>query len=193
MIDDMIQEAYEKLQEGYFENAVEAFSECLLLEPEDARIYAGRGMSHFQLQEWPLAAEDFKKAQELNPGDPENWVGFAMSLAMDNKIYEAVDVFEALIKRNPHYARAHIQLAQLYYRLGVITKGHRQLDLALAARPSLAERRTIEQLKKEQLTLDKRRYYKPDFEALRQQNRVSPDKFFSHLKNLFVKKPPKPV
>ncbi len=183
----MIQEAYGQLKEGYFENAVEAFSECLLLEPREAKIYTGRGMAHFQLQKWALAAADFEKAKALDPDDPENSIGFAMSLAMENKIYEAIDVFEALIKRNPHYVRAHIQLAQLYYRLGVITKGHRQLDAASASRPSLAERRTIEQLKKEQLTLDKRRHYRPDFEALRHQNRISSGKFFSKLRSLFGK------
>ena len=105
--------------------------------------------------------------------DPEQGIGRAMSLVMENKIYEAIDVFEELLACRPHYVRAHIQLAQLYYRLGVIGKGHSQLDEALLSRPSPEERKIIGQLKQEQLTLDKRRYYRPDFEALRRTNRLA--------------------
>ncbi len=187
-IDHMIERAYGQLKEGYFEDAAEAFSECLLLEPNEARAYYGRGMARFQLKEWPLAVSDFKKAQEFDPENLENWVALATSLAADDKIYEAVEVFEALLANHPQYTRGHIQLAQLYYRLGVITKGHRQLDAALASRPSLDERRLIEQLKKEQLTLDKKRYYRPDFEALRQKTRASSSNFREKIKNLFRKR-----
>ncbi len=163
----MIEQAYGRLREGSFEDAVEAFSECLLLEPAEPSAYYGRALSYFQLKKWPLAASDFLKAKDLNPANSENWIGFAMSLAMDNKIYEAIQIFEELLTQQPNCVRAHIQLAQLYYRLGVIGKGHCQLDRALASRPSLVERRAIERLKNEQLVLDKKRYYRPDFEALR--------------------------
>ncbi len=168
----MVEQAYEQLKEGYFEEAVESFSSCLLDGPKEAKAYAGRGMAYFQLKNWPLAVSDFTKAKELDAEDAENWIGLAMSLAMENKMYEAIDVFEGFLTGHPHHVRARVQLAQLYYRLGVIGKGHQQLDTALAARPSLPERRSIEKLKNEQLALDKRRYYRPDFEALRKQNQA---------------------
>ena len=169
----MIEKAYAQLKEGYFEDACEAFSGCLQVDPSQAKSHYGRGAARFKLKRWKEALADFQKAKELNPEDPEYWVGLAMCLAADNKIYEAIGIFEELLGNYPQYVRGHIQLAQLYYRLGVITKGHKQLDIALAARPSLAERKTIETLKNEQLALDKRRYYRPDFEALRKQNRAT--------------------
>ena len=165
--------AFQKLKEGYFEDARDAFSDYLLVESKDAKAYAGRAMAHFQLKDWPSATLDFKKATELDPDDLENPVGWAMSFAMDNKIYEAIGIFEKLLAEHPNFVRGHVQLGQLYYRLGVITKGHAQMDLALAARPSLVERRQIEQIKKEQMTLDKKRLYRPDFEALRQASQNS--------------------
>lgn len=169
------------------EDAVEAFSDCLLLEPGDARVYSGRGVARFQLKQWPLAVSDFKKAVELDPEDPENWTGLAMGLASDNKIYEAIEVFETLLRKRPQYVRGHIQLARLYYQLGVIAKGHKQLETALTSRPSPAERKTIEELKKEQMAMDKKRYYRPDFEALRRQNQSrSPHGFFQRIRNLFL-------
>ncbi len=186
-VDEMIEQAYGQLKEGYLEDAVEAFSDCLLLEPGEASAYYGRGMAHFQLKRWESAIPDFCKAKELNPEDPENWVALATSLAAGNKIYEAIEVFETFLATKPQYVRAHIQLAELYYRLGVITKGHYQLEAALASRPSPDERRKIEELKKQQTTLDKRRYYRPDFEALRQQNRSASSGFLKKIKALFKK------
>ena len=186
-IDDRLDQAYGQLKEGHWENAIESFSECLLLGPGESRIYYGRGMAHFQLGKWATSILDFKRAIDIDPEDPENWIGLGMGLAMDSRIYEAVEVFENLLAEKPGYIRAHIQLAQLYYRLGVIGKGHAQLDAALAQRPALAERRQIEQLKKEQTTLDKRRYYRPDFEALRRQNQNSGG-FLEKIKDLFSKK-----
>ena len=184
----MLERAYERLKDGYPEDAVESFSNCLLLEPGEARAYYGRGMAYFQLKKWESAVPDFFKAKELNPQDPENWVALATSLASGDKVYEAIEVFEALLVKNPQYVRGHVQLAQLYYRLGVITKGHRQLDIALTSRPSADERRAIEQLKREQTALDKRRHYRPDFEALRQKNRAGSTGFFTRIKSLFNKK-----
>lgn len=178
----MMEKAYSQLREGYFEDAVEGFSQCLQVEPTEPLAYQGRALGNFQLKNWSLAVADFLKAKELNPDDAENWIGLAMSTAMQNKIYEAVDIFEQLLARQPDCIRAHLQLAQLYYRMGIITKGHQQLDKALASRPSLAERRTIHQMKNEQLVLDKRRYYRPDFEALNKNNSPLFGKFISWIK-----------
>jgi len=188
----MINSAYEQLKEGNLEAAVEAFSDCLLLEPSEARVYYGRGMARFQLKQWPAAISDFRKAVELDPEEPEHWVSLGLSLASGDGVYEAIDVFERLLEKKPKYARARILLAQLYYRLGVITKGHHELDLALSSRPTLSERKTIEGMKKEQLLLDKKRYYRPDFEALRQQNRASSSGFLRMIRSLFIKTPKDP-
>ena len=171
--EEIMEQACQKLRDGCFEDALDAFTHYLLLDPTEAKAYSGRGTAYFQLKKWALAADDFKRAREIDPEDLESGSGLAMSLAMDNKIYEAIEIFETLLARHPGYVRAHIQLGQLYYHLGVISKGHAQMDLALSARPSLEERRLIEQLQKEQRALDKRRYYRPDFEALRKQNQLS--------------------
>ena len=162
-----IKKGYDYFNEGYFEDAVEAFSDRLNLKPLDSGIYYARGMAYFRLKKWKSAIADFEKARDLDCNDPDNQLGLALSLAMDNKIYEAIRVYDDLLAVNPKLVRAHIQLAMLYYCLGAIAKGHWQLDIALAFRPSLSERERIANLKKEQLLLDKKRYYRPDFEALR--------------------------
>ena len=188
--EEKLKRAQDSLTEGYFENAIEAFSECLLLDEREEKAYQGRALANFQIKNWHQAISDFRKAKELDPEEPENWVGLGMSLAMVNQIYDAIDVFDELLKKYPNFVRGHIQLGSLYYRLGVIKKGHEHMDLALASRPSLQERRTIEQFQKEQKLLDKKRSHRPDFEGLRRQNKLPGGilkKFFDDLKKLFKK------
>jgi tetratricopeptide (TPR) repeat protein len=183
----MIDQAYVLLSGGYFKDAVKAFSDCLALESTEARAYRGRGEAYFKLKKWKLAIADFEQARQLDCQEPNSWMGLAMSLVMDNKIYEAIDVYEALLVAQPRFILAHIQLALLYYRLGVIGKGHRQLDLAMDLGPTPQERKRIEDLKKEELILDKKRYYRPDFQALREQNKVGSFSFLKEFRKLFGK------
>ena len=165
-LEEKLAYAQSQLAEGYFESAIDVFSECLLFEPDESRALQGRALAYFKLKKWAEAISDFKKAKELNSDEPENWVGLGMSLAMTNQIYEAIDIFDELLRKQPNFTRGYIQLGRLYYQLGIIKKGNAQLELALASRPSLPERRMIEEMLKEQRVLDKKRFYRPDFEAL---------------------------
>ena len=92
---------------------------------------------------------------------------------MDGNAYQAIDVFEALLSRQPHCARAQLELGLLYLRLGAIPKGRQHLQQALASRPTLEQRRLIESVLREQARLDRQRVYRPDFEALHREHRPS--------------------
>ena len=162
-----LEEAQASLRDGAFERAIELFTEGLANDPDNADAYRGRALAHVQLKHWSSAIADFTNARQLHPEDQESWVGLGMSLAMDSRVYEAIDVFHTLLAAHPDYARGHIQLGLLYFQLCATGKGRREMADALACRPSLAERRVIEQVLKEQDALDKKRYFRPDFEALR--------------------------
>ena len=94
---EILEEAFAQLAQGRFENAIDRFSEYLLIEGNEPRAYEGRALAHFQIKNWNTALSDFRKATELNPGEPENWVGLGLTLAMLNEIYPAIHVFEDLI------------------------------------------------------------------------------------------------
>ncbi len=162
----MLEQGHNLLREGRYEEAIESFTSCLAVNPETSRAYNGRAQAHFRLQKWPEASADFARAKELSPVDKESWLGLGMSLALENKIYEAIDVLEEMLKHFPAFVRGHIQLGQLQYKLCATAKGKEQLNLALANKPSLAERKIIEQVLKEEKILDQKRYYRPDFAAL---------------------------
>jgi len=164
-----MQQAYEQLTEGRFEEAVETFTASLAVGSRETKALRGRGLAYVQLKRWSLAAADFEAARELAPDDPENWVDLGVSLAMDNQIYPAIEVLETLLASQPECVRGHLELGLLHLRLGAILKGRQHLQEALACRPTLAQRRQIESVLREQDKLDRKRYYRPDFEALRKQ------------------------
>ena len=163
-------QALEQLQGGLFEEAAATFSTCLSIQPDDADALRGRGVAYTQLKQWSSASADFRAAAALQPDDPENWVDLGVSLGMDNQVYPAIETFEAVLTKHPQHVRGHLQLGLLYFRLAAIAKGREQMHAALAARPNLEERRAIESVLREQDQLDRQRYYRPDFEALRKRS-----------------------
>ena len=165
----LVRAAEAQLAEGAFEAAVDTFTACLQEESRAAAAYRGRAIARFQLKQWGLAVDDFRCSHQLDPADLESWVGWGMSLAMTHAIHEAIDRLEALAAAHPTYIRGRVQLAQLYYRLCVTAKGRHHMEKALASRPTAVERRLIEKTFEEQKKLDEKRYYRPDFEALRRQ------------------------
>ncbi len=164
-----MQQAYEQLTEGKFEEAVETFSAAVALEPQEGAGLRGRGLAYIELKQWALAAADFEAARTLVPGDADNWVDLGVSLARDDRIYPAIEVFETLLVQQPDCVRGHLELGLLHLRLGAIPKARQHLQDALAHRPTLAQRRLIESILREQDKMDHKRFYRPDFEALHQQ------------------------
>jgi tetratricopeptide (TPR) repeat protein len=170
----MSQQGFEQLGLGNYENAIDAFTACLAINPNSSKVLQGRGMAHIQIKAWPKAQTDFAAAYALDADDVENAVGLGMSLAMLNQIYEGISVLEKFLERFPTSARVQIQLGQLNIKLGAITKGKEYLKNALTCRPNLAERRMIESVLSQQEQLDNKRFYRPDFEALRKANGIRP-------------------
>lgn len=54
-------------KEGRFQEAVNLFSELILIAPDDAKAYKNRGVALMNLAEIDLAIEDFTKAISINP------------------------------------------------------------------------------------------------------------------------------
>lgn len=169
----MLDQGFEQFQAGRFEDAIEAFTACLAVDPETAPAVMGRAIARFQIKDWKAAEQDFRRAGTLDPQNPENGVGLGMSLAMQNEIYPALKTLETVLQRFPEYVRGYIQIGRLYIQIGAIPKGREYLNEGLKHRPSPAERRLIEAALAKQSQLDKKRYSRPDFEALHTKNRTS--------------------
>ncbi len=98
-LNEILEQALARLAEGYFEDAIDGFSEYLLIEPNEPKAYQGRAQANFQIKNWTAAISDFRRATELNPEDLESRVGWGTSLARVDQIYEAIDIFENLLAK----------------------------------------------------------------------------------------------
>ncbi len=161
------EQGFEELRQGAYEQAINTFTACLAQAPQASEAFRGRATAEFQLKQWQTALADFKQAHALDPEQLENWIGLGMSLAMNNDIYGAIGTLETLLEKSPNYARGHIQLGLLYYKMCMTAKGREHMEKALASRPVLDERRFIEDILRKEKELDAKRFYRPDFEALR--------------------------
>ena len=137
----LVKQAYEQLQAGQFEDAVETFSAALSIASGDAAALRGRGLAYLQLKQWPAASGDFESATRSHPSNTDNWVELAVTLAIEGKIYPAIQTFEALLDRDPACVRGAVEFGLLYIRLGAIPRGRQLLEQALTLRPTLDQRR----------------------------------------------------
>src|SRR6266571_2730492 len=96
------------------QDEVDAFTACLAVYPETGKAVLGRAMARFQVKDWKAAQQDFQRASDLEPDDPESWLGVGMSLAMQSKIYPALEALEKLLVRFPNFVRGYMQLGMLH-------------------------------------------------------------------------------
>src|SRR2546421_429981 len=134
-LDVLLEQGFSHLREGQFEEAAEIFLTCQVVAPRDDRSYRGRGLAHLQLKEPMLAEADFAAARNLNHTEPENWMGLGLSLVMQNKIYEAIKVYEDLLAWNPDHIQGHLQLGLLQFKIGAIVNGREYFKRALGLHP----------------------------------------------------------
>jgi tetratricopeptide (TPR) repeat protein len=165
-LDTLLEKAQDYLKQGYLREAQESFSQVLERSPELVSALVCRGIASIKLKEPAKAEVDFLKAKTLDASDEEAWLGLGMSLAMQEKIYPALDVLEGMLALHPNFVRGRIQTAKLYYQLCLITKGKPHLDAALNAKPSPEERKAIVAIQESEAKLDKKRIFRPDFVAL---------------------------
>ena len=112
------------------EEAIAEFDESLRLDPEAADTYRYRGDAYFELDEFPIAAEDFNKAIRLDPQ-------CAMAYYKRSRIYSecgenqrAIEDLEKFIRLDPQHAIAFNNRGVLYYQLGEKCKALKDFEEA---------------------------------------------------------------
>jgi tetratricopeptide (TPR) repeat protein len=166
---DPLAEGYEELKAGDYWAALKFFHARLKEGPKDSRVHSGLGIAYMKLKDWDKAVESFSEARKLDPEDVECWLGLGVSMASAGRIYAALSVLEALLEHRPRFVRGFIQAGLLYFKLAVPGKGREYMQKALDLEPSLEEHHIIEAAMEREKQLDKKRAYRPDFEALRKQ------------------------
>src|SRR2546421_11367940 len=96
-----------------FEEALEAYENVLLLDPNDAAVYNHKGFALLKLRRNEEAFDAFSKARAayefhiyLHPNDAEGYTGKGLALHGLNRTQEALIAFEQAIELDPSNAEA---------------------------------------------------------------------------------------
>lgn len=106
-----------------FEEAIAAYNKALSTDDgENAGqwfIYYARGISHERLNMWTDSEADFRKALELNPGQPQvlNYLGYSL-VEKQEKLDEALGMIEQAVSIRPDSGYIVDSLGWVLFRLG---------------------------------------------------------------------------
>ena len=103
--------------EGEYTEALAAFDSVLARDPENVYALLYKGYVFMERHEVPLALVQFRRAVQLKPESPANFLLGLACLRLDS-LAEAQAWFERTISLNPSHARANALLAEVLMRRG---------------------------------------------------------------------------
>ena len=127
-------------QQDKFDEAIPAYDRAIALTDESARgtwfIYYARAICHERNDDWPRAEADFRKALELNPGQPQvlNYLGYSM-VEMQINLDEALDMIEQAVSASPDSGYIVDSLGWVLYRLGRYDEAVEHMERAVELMP----------------------------------------------------------
>ncbi|RYH08210.1 tetratricopeptide repeat protein [Tropicimonas sp. IMCC6043] len=109
------EERYEEAGKAY-DAAIALFDEE---QPGQWIVYYARGISRERTDRWAEAEADFRKALELNPGQPQvlNYLGYSL-VEMQENLDEALEMIEEAVAASPGSGYIIDSLGWALYRLG---------------------------------------------------------------------------
>lgn len=131
------------LRQGKLAEAVSSAQDYRARNPESATSYNLLGRAHQANRELEKAADAFRKADELVPGDPGANHGMA-DFALSNKSFdEARQHYEKVLKHNDGHLQTHLRIAGSYAQQGDEAKMFDSLERAIRANPRAMEPRLV--------------------------------------------------
>jgi tetratricopeptide (TPR) repeat protein len=123
--DAVFQRGVEYYQQGNFDEAIEAFSDAILLHPDDPDLYINRGSAYTSKRNFDAAIADYDKAIALNPEYAEAYAGRGAVYYFQEKIDLAIADYDRAIELKPDFTGALFNRGTLYKETG-------QTDQAIA-------------------------------------------------------------
>jgi tetratricopeptide (TPR) repeat protein len=112
-------------------DARDALEKVVAGDPHNREAWYQLGLAQFRIGEAESAAEDFRKALHLDPGDEWSRVGLGAVLATVGRGQEAMVELTRALKRDPHCSAAYYYLAQIHRNQGQLALASKELELAV--------------------------------------------------------------
>lgn len=109
--------------------------------PGDEAVWSNLAAAALALEEYDLAREACRKSLRINPASREARFHQAVLLAARERPREALAAYEELVRDDPSFVAAWINLGNLHLRLGDADAARRVFEAAVAKRPDHADLR----------------------------------------------------
>lgn len=104
-------------QMGKSQEALSDFRRCEERGPRDAFLWNQMGWIYFSREYYGRSIYYFRRALESSPDDLEGSLGLGWSLARDNRIGDALAVYQRILSRHGEMAAAHYLAGRLFERM----------------------------------------------------------------------------
>jgi tetratricopeptide (TPR) repeat protein len=108
------------------------------LQPDDVDGWEllGNAYIHPQTQDYPRAAETFRRVLELDPKHLKAGLNLAYALSYKKEVKQAIDVLESVFKYHPEDLELMVKLAESYYVIRDLEKAEQLVIRALKKDPA---------------------------------------------------------
>lgn len=86
--------------------------------PLDALLANQEGLRFYQRGDYPTALEQFRRAMQIEPGNPEYRNNYALTLMRLGMAEEAIPELQRVLRLDPERARAYVNLGDAYLAVG---------------------------------------------------------------------------
>jgi Flp pilus assembly protein TadD len=137
---------------GDSDGAAKAFRQELAIDPNNFMANLNLAVIHKLNKDFDSALRLLDAAIRVRPGDPGVRFQYGAIYVSQGRFEEARKVFEELVKENPQFTEAHVNLATIYYRLkrkedgdrerAIVQKLNAEAQAREAKKPGEVENRT---------------------------------------------------
>jgi len=124
------------LRDANFEEALELLQNQLKANPDDIETLHLMGLTYAKKGDYIKAEMFFKKELEIDLNRKEAHFNLALIHSEQNRLSEAIDDFENVVKLNPKDVQALNDLGVIYYSKGKVDKSHDLFSEALRVNPT---------------------------------------------------------
>ncbi|RHX84580.1 PP2C family protein-serine/threonine phosphatase [Leptospira stimsonii] len=136
---DLLRKAKAHVKDKNFDSAILSLQEAGKFHPESAEIRRDLIRLHFRKKDYKQAATLLTEYIEDHPGDGDMIYLASFCFKKNQEYGKAIDMAERIRLRNPGHPSNLIQLAELYLKVGNVSKAEKILSLAQVIEPNSKE------------------------------------------------------
>ena len=122
---------------GRFADAEPIYSQLVAQSPDDWRLYFARGVARERIGRWPEAEQDFQRALELSPDQPDvlNYLGYSW-VDRGERLQDGLAMIQRAVELRPTSGAIIDSLGWAYFRMGDYARALDLIERAVELDPA---------------------------------------------------------